>query len=162
MKQPEPWRRQQIQVQIRQNIVGNDSELIKVGQYYSAGNGKLPGTQQQPEIQVQDRGKIKREELGSNPSRGKDSKFRFKSFKTLQVMTLSQQKLGNIKVQGLGSYPGRGNNHKYRFKPKAKLEGRNWEVGLYRTSRPVRKSGKFSKSGLSGHRTFSFPDAGLF
>ena len=34
-------------------------------------------------------------------------------------------------------------------------------VGLYRTSRPVRKSGKFSKSGLSGNRTFSFPDAGL-
>ena len=35
------------------------------------------------------------------------------------------------------------------------------DVGLYRTSRPVRKSGKFSKSRLSGNRTFSFPDAGL-
>jgi hypothetical protein len=34
-------------------------------------------------------------------------------------------------------------------------------VGIYRTSRPVRKSGKFSKSGMSGNRTFSFPDAGL-
>ena len=34
-------------------------------------------------------------------------------------------------------------------------------VGLYRTSRPVQKSGKVSKSGLSGNRTFSFPDAGL-
>jgi hypothetical protein len=32
-------------------------------------------------------------------------------------------------------------------------------VGLYRTSRPVRKSGKFSKSGLSGNWTFSLPDA---
>jgi hypothetical protein len=36
-----------------------------------------------------------------------------------------------------------------------------WPLGLYRTSRPVRMSGKFSKSGLSGNRTFSFPDAGL-
>ena len=35
-------------------------------------------------------------------------------------------------------------------------------VGLYRTSRPVWKSGKFSKSGLSGNRTFSFPDAELY
>ena len=35
------------------------------------------------------------------------------------------------------------------------------EVGLNRTSRPVRKSDKFSKSGLSGNQTFSFPDAGL-
>ena len=34
-------------------------------------------------------------------------------------------------------------------------------VGLYRTSDLVRKSGKFSKSGLLGNRTFSFPDAGL-
>ena len=34
-------------------------------------------------------------------------------------------------------------------------------IGLNRTSRPVRKSGKLSKSGLSGNRTFSFPDAGL-
>ena len=34
-------------------------------------------------------------------------------------------------------------------------------VGLYRISHPVRKSGKFSKSGLSGNWTFSFPDAGL-
>ena len=30
-----------------------------------------------------------------------------------------------------------------------------------RTSRPVRKSSKFSKSGLSGNRKFSFPDAKL-
>ena len=36
------------------------------------------------------------------------------------------------------------------------------KVGLYRTSRPVRKSGKFSRSGLSGNRTSSFPDAGVF
>jgi hypothetical protein len=35
------------------------------------------------------------------------------------------------------------------------------KVGLYRTSCPVRKSGEFSKSGLSGNWTFSFPDAGL-
>ena len=35
------------------------------------------------------------------------------------------------------------------------------KIGLYWKSRPVRKSGKFSKSGLSGNRTFSFPDAGL-
>ena len=35
------------------------------------------------------------------------------------------------------------------------------KLGLNRTSRPVRKSGKLSKSGLSGNRTFSFPDAGL-
>ena len=33
-------------------------------------------------------------------------------------------------------------------------------IGLYRTSRPVRKSGKLSKSGLSGNPMFSFPDAG--
>ena len=30
-------------------------------------------------------------------------------------------------------------------------------VGLHRTSRPVRKSGKFSKSGLSENRTLSLP-----
>jgi hypothetical protein len=35
-------------------------------------------------------------------------------------------------------------------------------IGLYRTSRQVWKSGEFSKSGLSGNRTFSFPDTGLF
>ena len=29
-------------------------------------------------------------------------------------------------------------------------------LGLYRTSRPVQKSGKLSKSGLSGNRTFFF------
>ena len=34
-------------------------------------------------------------------------------------------------------------------------------VGLNRTSRPVRKSGKLSKSGLSGNWPFSLPDAGL-
>ena len=34
-------------------------------------------------------------------------------------------------------------------------------IGLNRTSRPVRKSGKFSKSGMSGNRTFSCSDAGL-
>ena len=34
-------------------------------------------------------------------------------------------------------------------------------IGLYRTSRPVRKSDKFSKSGLSGNQTFSFLDTGL-
>ena len=34
-------------------------------------------------------------------------------------------------------------------------------VGLYRTSHPIWKSGKFSKSGLCKNRTFSFPDAGL-
>ena len=34
-------------------------------------------------------------------------------------------------------------------------------LGLYRTSRPVRESGKFSKSGLSENRAFSLPDAGL-
>ena len=34
-------------------------------------------------------------------------------------------------------------------------------VGLYQTSRPVRKSGKFSKSGLPGNRTFFFLEAGL-
>ena len=34
-------------------------------------------------------------------------------------------------------------------------------VGLYRTSRPVRKSGKFLKSGLSGNRTFFFLDTGF-
>ena len=34
-------------------------------------------------------------------------------------------------------------------------------VGLYWTSCPVQKSGEFSKFGLSGNRTFSFPDAGL-
>ena len=31
-------------------------------------------------------------------------------------------------------------------------------VGLYRTSRPVRKSGEFLKSGLSGNRNFSLQD----
>ena len=35
------------------------------------------------------------------------------------------------------------------------------KIGLYRRSRPVRKSGKISKSGLSGNRTFYFPDDGL-
>ena len=34
-------------------------------------------------------------------------------------------------------------------------------IGLYRTSRPVQKSDKFSKSGLSRNRTFSLPDTGL-
>ena len=34
-------------------------------------------------------------------------------------------------------------------------------LGLYRTSRPVRKSGKFTKSGLSENRTFSFLDTRL-
>ena len=34
-------------------------------------------------------------------------------------------------------------------------------VGLYQTSRPVWKSGKFSKSGLSGNRTFSILDTRL-
>ena len=34
-------------------------------------------------------------------------------------------------------------------------------LGLYRTSRLVQKSDKFSKSGLSGNQTFSFPDARL-
>ena len=33
--------------------------------------------------------------------------------------------------------------------------------GHYRTSRPYRKSGKFSKSGLSGNRELSLPDTGL-
>ena len=33
------------------------------------------------------------------------------------------------------------------------------ELGLYGTSRPVSKSGKFSKSELSGNGMFSFPDA---
>ena len=36
-----------------------------------------------------------------------------------------------------------------------------WELGLYRTSHLVWKSGKFSKSELSGNLTFYFPDAGL-
>jgi hypothetical protein len=41
-------------------------------------------------------------------------------------------------------------------------DGMGWDgLGLYRTSGPVRKSGKLTKSGLSGNRTFSFPDAGL-
>ena len=31
-------------------------------------------------------------------------------------------------------------------------------LGLYQTSRPVRKSGKLSKSGLSGNQMFSFPE----
>ena len=34
-------------------------------------------------------------------------------------------------------------------------------LGLYRTSCPVRKSGRFWKSGLSGNRTFSLPDRTL-
>ena len=34
-------------------------------------------------------------------------------------------------------------------------------LGLYRTSRPVQKSGKFSKSRLLGNWMFSFPDTGL-
>ena len=34
-------------------------------------------------------------------------------------------------------------------------------LGLYQTSRPVRKSGKFSKSGLSGNQMVSIQDAGL-
>ena len=33
--------------------------------------------------------------------------------------------------------------------------------GLYRTLRPVRKSGEYSKSWLSGNLTFFFPDARL-
>ena len=45
----------------------------------------------------------------------------------------------------------------------SKTEDKNlfFELRLYRTSRPVWKSGKFSKSGLSGNRTFSFPHARL-
>ena len=35
------------------------------------------------------------------------------------------------------------------------------QVGLYRTSCPVRKFSKISKSGLSVNRTFSFLDTGL-
>ena len=34
-------------------------------------------------------------------------------------------------------------------------------LGLYRTFRPVRKSGEFWKSGLLRNRTFSFKDARL-
>ena len=34
-------------------------------------------------------------------------------------------------------------------------------LGLNRTSGPVRKSGRFWKSGLSGNRTFSLPDGTL-
>ena len=41
-----------------------------------------------------------------------------------------------------------------------KSEGRCNIISL--TSRSVRKSGKYSKSGLSRNRTFSFPDTGLF
>ena len=36
-----------------------------------------------------------------------------------------------------------------------------FHLGLYRTSHPVRKSSKCSRFGLSGNRTFSFPDAKL-
>ena len=36
-----------------------------------------------------------------------------------------------------------------------------FKLGLYQTSCPVRKSREFSKSGLSGNRTFFVPDAGL-
>ena len=39
--------------------------------------------------------------------------------------------------------------------------GKGCRVGLYRTSCPVGKFGKFSKSGLSRNRTFSLPDTGL-
>ena len=35
-------------------------------------------------------------------------------------------------------------------------------IGLYRTSRPIKKSGKLSKSGLFGNRTFCSLNAGLF
>ena len=38
---------------------------------------------------------------------------------------------------------------------------RRGKLGLYRTSRLVRKSGKFTKSGLSRNRMFSFALAGL-
>ena len=37
----------------------------------------------------------------------------------------------------------------------------NWSLGLYRTSLPVRKVRKLSKSGPSGNRTFSFLDVRL-
>ena len=36
------------------------------------------------------------------------------------------------------------------------------DVGLYRTSRTVRKFSKFSKAGLFQNWTFFFPDTGLF
>ena len=39
--------------------------------------------------------------------------------------------------------------------------GKGCREGLYRTSCPVGKFGKFSKSGLSRNRTFSLPDTGL-
>ena len=42
-----------------------------------------------------------------------------------------------------------------------KIRNKAFVLGLYRTSRPVRKSDKFSKSGLSGSWMSSFPDAGL-
>ena len=42
-----------------------------------------------------------------------------------------------------------------------KLNHLHFQLGLNRTSRPVRKSGKLSKYGPSGNRTISFPDAGL-
>ena len=35
------------------------------------------------------------------------------------------------------------------------------KLELNQTSRPVQKSSKLSKSGQSGNRTFSFPEAGL-
>jgi hypothetical protein len=38
---------------------------------------------------------------------------------------------------------------------------RRFRLGIYRTSRPVWNSGKFSKSGLSGNWRFSFLKAGL-
>ena len=37
----------------------------------------------------------------------------------------------------------------------------NWSLGLYRTSLPVRKVQKLSKSGPSRNRTFSFLDVRL-
>ena len=48
-----------------------------------------------------------------------------------------------------------------RFKTEPNWPSQSWCLKLYRTSRPVRKSTKFSKSGLSGNRMFSFLDAGL-
>ena len=42
-----------------------------------------------------------------------------------------------------------------------KYRGSLPNVGLYQTSRPVWKSGKFLKSGLSENRTFALPDTGL-
>ena len=79
-----------------------------------------------------------------------------KIFRALMLRAHNQMKAGKKKDVTKGSF----NNYVDRILPFL-TPPPSCVVGLYQTSRPVWKSGKFSKSGLSGNRTFSILDTRL-